>query len=176
MINLKNNNESIKEFNVILNDKSQLYNQFNDSQLSDELSHYIYNQFRGVPLKSNIILNIILKFEMNDDEKNKLVDEIRENYGIDIKENLLKLKIEKIKQIIFILMGIFLLIFANLFNTIHITLASQVFTIFGWVIIYEFVYSFVFNNISTHLENKRYQKLIDAKIHFSKYENINKKS
>lgn len=159
-----------KEINVVLNSNSQIYNQYNDSQLSDELSSYIYNQFRGIPLNTDIKLNIILKYDMNDDERNKLVDEIRENYGIDIKENLLKLKIERYKQLSFILLGIVLLILSNFFTNIHISLAGQVFSIFGWVMIWEFVYSLIFMNIKTHLENKRYKKLIEAKIHFNRIE------
>lgn len=113
---------------------------------------------------------------MNDIERNKLVDEIRENYGIDVKENLLKLKFERYKQIIFLIIGILSLISSNFFTNHHITLPGQLISIFGWVIIWEFVYSFIFSTIKINIENKRYKKIISAKIHFHKTEktSINK--
>ena len=57
--------------------ESQLYNQFNDSQLSDELSIYILEQFRGIPFKTDVVLNICLNYKMKKSEKRKLVNEIR---------------------------------------------------------------------------------------------------
>ena len=35
-----------KKINIMITKESNLYNQFNDSQLSDELSIYILEQFR----------------------------------------------------------------------------------------------------------------------------------
>ena len=46
------------EIIVIVNENSQLYNQFNNSQLSDELREYIYSQVKGIPIKSDIFISI----------------------------------------------------------------------------------------------------------------------
>ena len=43
------------EIIIVINENSLLYNQFNNSQLSDELREYIYSQVKGIPLKSEII-------------------------------------------------------------------------------------------------------------------------
>lgn len=156
-----------KQINIILTKDSKIYNQFNNSQLSDELHNYIYNQFRGESLKNDVELIVQHNFEMTDEEKNKLVDEIREDYGIDIRENILKLKLECFKQIIFMIIGVLLLLLSSYLIKVHADLAGQIFTIFAWVIIYEFVYSFVFFNVKTRIENKRFKKIIAAKISFN---------
>ena len=69
------------EIIIVINENSQLYNQFNNSQLSDELREYIYSQIKGIPLKSDIFMSIYHNYDMSDYEKKKLVKEIRESFG-----------------------------------------------------------------------------------------------
>ena len=157
----------IKKINIKITKDSQLYNQFNDSQLSDELSNYILEQFRGLPLKTNIILNICSNYKMTTEEKNKLVDEIRENYGLDVKENLLRLKFEGYKQVFMLYIGLIFLLISHLLIAEYFYLISQFLSIFGWIMVYECINSLVFFNIKTRFQNKRYNKLIKSKIIFT---------
>jgi len=159
-----------KEINIMITKESQLYNQFNNSQLSSELSNYILEQFRGLPLKTNIILNICSNFKMTDSEKEKLVDEIRENYGLDVKENLLKLKFESLKRIFMLFFGFVFLSLAHLLVAEYYYLINQFLSIFGWIMVYECINSLVFFNIKTKYQNKRYIKLIKSKIIFTEVE------
>jgi len=160
---------NMKEIKVTINEKTQLYNQFNNSQLSDELSQYLYNQCRGLSVKTDFKIIINHNFFMNDEEKKKLVDEIRENYGIDIKENLISLKMERIKEFFYMLIGVVLLFISILFANKSSSLVSEIFLIFGWYLLWEIGHSITFfSNII--IKNKRYKKLINAKIIFCEYD------
>ena len=156
-----------KQINITIEKESQIYNQFNNSQLSPELSNYILDQVRGTPYKTDIVLNVYSNFKMTENQKEKLVKEIRENYGLDIRENLLKLKFESFKQIILLFVGLFFLLISHLIVSNYYYLISQSLFIFGWVLICEWINSLVFVNIKIRYENKKYIKLTKAKIIFN---------
>lgn len=156
-----------KEIKIIINKESKIYNEFDNSQLSNELSNYILEQSRGVSLKDNITLNVCLNFKMNEEEKEKLVDEIRENYGLDVKENLLKLKHNILIQMGMLLFGLILTLISHLIVNDLYYIFNQFFYIFGWLMIYESINSLIFFNIKTIYQNKKYKSLIKAKIIFT---------
>ena len=83
-----------EEILIVINENSKLYNQFNNSKLSDEMREYICNQLKGISLKSNIDISIYHNFDMSDYEK-KLVNEIRECFGLDIRGNIITKKTER---------------------------------------------------------------------------------
>ena len=159
-----------KKINIMITKESQLYNQFNDSQLSDELSTYILEQFRGIPFKTDVVLNICPNYKMTKLEKKKLVNEIRENYGLDIRENLLILKFEHLKQIFILFIGLVLIAIAHLLIAEFFYMLQQFLSIFGWVLVYESFSSFSFINTKIKYQNKRYVKLIKSKIIFTEQE------
>lgn len=156
-----------KEVKIMINKESKIYNEFNNSQLSNKLSNYILEQSRGVSLSDNIILNIYSNFQMTEEEKEKLVDEIRENYGLDIKENLLKLKHNILIQMGMLTIGLILTLISHYINNDLYYILNQFFYIFGWLMIYESISSLVFFNIKTIYQNKKYKVIIKAKIIFT---------
>ena len=166
------NKKTIK-IEIELNEKSKIYNEFNNNQLSDELSNYIFNQCKGISNISDIELNINHNFKMTDDEQIKLVDAIRANYGIDVKENLIRIKQEHFKELLFLMLGILLLIFSNLFNYINASLVDEVISIFGCVTIWEVAYNIIFVETKIRLQNKRFKKLTEIKINFNEIKNTN---
>ena len=165
-----------KKINIMITKQSPLYNQFNDSQLSDELSNYILEQFRGIPLKADVVLNICTNFKMTKAEKRKLVNEIRENYGLDIRENLLMLKFQRLKELFILFIGLVLIALSNLLVADYYYNLQQFLSIFGWVLVYECFSCFSFVNTKLRYQNKRYVKLIKSKIIFTEPEESNIKS
>ena len=157
----------IKEIKIMITKESPLYNQFNNSQLSDELSTYILEQFRGIPFKTEVVLNICPNFKMTKSEKKKLVNEIRENYGLDIRENLLLLKFERLKQLIILFIGLVLIGLSHLLVADYYYMLEQFLSIFGWVLVYECFSSFSFTNTKLKYQKNRYVKLIKSKIIFT---------
>jgi len=156
----------INTINIMINKNSNLYNEFNNNQLSNELSQYIYNQFKGLPLNSNVSLLVQHNYKMSDLEKKKLVDEIRKHFGLSIKENHVISTIEYFKRFVLLFFGILFLLIPHFLKTEYFYLLNELLSIFAWVAMWEFVDSLVFLNIKTKLESKRYLKIIKAKINF----------
>ena len=156
-----------KQINITITKESKLYNQFNDSQLSSELSIYILEQFRGIPLKTEVILNICPNYKMTKSEKRKLVNEIRENYGLDIRENLLRLRFQRFKELLILFIGLLLVAIAHTLVADYFYNLQQVLYIFSWVLICECFSCFSFLNTKLKYQNKRYVKLIKSKIIFT---------
>lgn len=152
------------KIDVTIKKDTQIFNPYNETQLSDELSNYIYSQCKGTKVKKNIKININTEKDMKEEEKKELITAIRSNYGIDIKENLLNLKYNIAFEIILILTGAILLILSNLLNNLDTLIIGEIISIFGCVMIWEAAYNFIFQDIRKVLENKRLKKLTEAKI------------
>ena len=108
---------------------------------------------------------------MTEEDQIKLVDAIRANYGIDVKENLIKIKQEHFKELLFLIFGILLLIFSNLFGYINAYLIDEVISIFGCVSVWEVAYNLIFTETKIRMENKRLKKLTEIKINFNEIKN-----
>lgn len=96
-------NKEIKYIGITLDNMDDASSIYNDDILNEELSDYILKQAMGIFPKQKVIIKIKPLFEINQSEKEKLVDMIRKNYGIDIRESLIRKKYELIKKIILML-------------------------------------------------------------------------
>lgn len=151
---------------ITLEKNTQIFNPFNKEQLSNELSNYIYNCCKGTTIKKNIKINIIHNYEINEKEKQEIIDAIRSNFGIDIQENILQIQYEITIELLLIIIGTFLLIASKGFHILNTLIIDEVISIFGWVMIWEAAYHFLFVDIKKMIENKRLKKLTEAKINF----------
>lgn len=152
--------------NITLNKNTEIFNPYNKEQLSDELSNYIYGCCKGYSNNRNIKINIIHNHEIDEEGKIKIIDAIRSNFGIDIKENILNIRYELGLELLLILVGTILLITSKLFHLLNTIVIDDIISIFGWVLIWEAAYHFVFVDIKKMIENKRLKKLTEAKIYF----------
>ena len=152
--------------NITINKETQIFNPYNNEQLSDELSNYIYSSCKGTPTKKNIKINIIHNYEIKEEEKQEIIDAIRSNFGIDIKENILHFKYDLGLEFLLIIIGTILLVFSKLLTIVDTYILQELISIFGCVMIWEAAYSFIFQDIKTTIENKRLKKLTEAKIYF----------
>ena len=75
-----------KIISINIKKKEDYVSKFNDNILSKELSDYIMEECKGYPLTSNICIEITSDYNMNEFEKNKIVDMIRSNFGTEISE------------------------------------------------------------------------------------------
>lgn len=151
---------------ITINDLEDITNRFNSKKLSDELSNYIYNECKGNSLKENIKINIHTTKDFTNEEKGKIVDMIRSNYGIDIKENMLYIKYTNIKGIILFIVGIFLICIYNFLNNFELSWIPETLLIISWVVVWEAVYNFIFLETQKRIEIKRLKKLTNCKIDF----------
>ena len=159
------NNKEIN-INITVDNLDDITNKFNNTTLSDELSDYIYNECKGNSLRENIKINIHTSKQFTDEEKEKIVDMIRSNYGIDIKENMLYIKYTNIKGLILFIVGIFLICIYNFLNNFELAWIPETILIISWVVIWEAVYNFIFLEVQKRIEIKRLKKLTNCKIDF----------
>jgi len=160
---MKNNRINI---DVTLSDYSDVYNKFNSNSLSSDLSNYIYDECIGKPIKSNININIKSEVELSKEQKSKICDMIRSNYGINIKESSLYLKYFNIKSLVLFLVGIILIVIYSVLTNYNLIWLSEIILIVGWLMIGEAVYNYIFLEVQKRIEIKRYKKLATCKINF----------
>lgn len=159
-------NKEIKYIDITLDNMDDASSIYNDDILNEELSDYILKQAMGIFPKQKVIIKIKPLFEINQLEKEKLVDMIRKNYGIDIKESLIRRKYELIKKIILMLVGTVFILASELLESNGIMLMPEIFLIISWVAIYEAIYSSIFVDTKEMIKTKRLKKLTNCKIEF----------
>ena len=152
--------------NITLDKETQIYNPYNKEQLSDNLSNYIYSCCKGTPTKKNIKINIIHNHGISEKEKQEIIDAIRSNFGIDIQENILQIQYGITIELLLIIIGTILLVTSKGFHILNTIVIDEIISIFGWVMIWEAAYHFLFVDIKKMIENKRLKKLTEAKINF----------
>lgn len=159
-------NKEIKYIDITLDNMNDASSIYNDDILNEELSDYILKQAMGIFPKQKVIIKIKPLFVINQSEKEKLVDMIRKNYGIDIRESLIRRKYELIKKIILMLVGTVFILASELLESNGIMLMPEIFLIISWVAIYEAIYSFIFVDTKEMIKTKRLKKLTNCKIEF----------
>ena len=152
--------------NVTLDKNTVVFNPYNSEQLSDDLSNYIYSQCKGYSSSRNIMINILHSHNLSEDEKHAIIDAIRSNFGVDITENILNMKFSMFLEVFLVCFGTILLVASKVFDKLNTFVLDDVISIFGWVMIWEAAYHFLFVDIKDMFENKRFKKLTEAKISF----------
>lgn len=150
---------------ITLKHREDYINKFNKKRISKELNDYIIEECRGIDLKNNIELHINTNFEMNEEEKNNLVDMIRENYGLDIRDIEELLKKLYIVNVIMIFLGILLLVIW--FVILSIPILSEFVLIVGWLLIWEGLNNIMYQSVKNMIKIKRRKKLTSCKIIFN---------
>ena len=159
-------NKTVNIIDIIINDKEDIYNNFNSSKLSSELGNYIYNQSLGYSFKEDIKINIKIDEEVTKKEKNDIVDMIREYFGLSIRETLIYYKYNNFKKVVLFILGIILIYISHFIGTINDFLISEVFLIIGWVAIWEVFENILFVETKKKFKLKRLKKLVKCKISF----------
>ena len=96
---------------IFLSSKEAYQNEYNKKRLSSSLSDYILEESKFISPKKKINLIIKTKFELENEEKEELVDMIRNNYGTDVSELIMvSKKLKKLDLIIFKMVVIALLV------------------------------------------------------------------
>lgn len=100
---------------------------------------------------------------MTEEEKEKFIDMLRENFGTDVSE-IMNINKKNISNLITLLIGIFLMIIYCIdYKPIFI---KELILIIGWVFLLEATYNFFFKAIETRLKIIRRKQIISGKIEF----------
>lgn len=152
-----------KIIKIHLNDSNDYKNQYNEEILSYHLSNYILEELKGIDTKQKIEFNISTAFEINELEKNTLVDMIRNNFGADISEIM---NVAKKQRMIHYLILIISIVLITISSVLEMKLLSQFILILGWVLLGESICNFIYKGMEINHKISRRKQIVNAKIIF----------
>lgn len=155
---------------VFLKDKEQYKNEFNENELNPEFGNYIFNKVLVYNLnkKQKFKINVQTDFEIDETEKNNIVDMIRSYYGNLVKIELINIRITYIKSVVLFVIGTVLIMLSYLFENITRFLLPEIFVIIGWLAIGEMAYSILFSNNKHRLKIKLLKQLTNCHIEINR--------
>ena len=149
---------------VNLNKREDYINKFSSDRISRELNKYLLDEIKTIGLKEKIKIEITSKFEMTDEEKQKLIEMIKYNYKDDITDiSIISKRILVLDAIIFVL-GVFCLGLYSLSESVKVM--SEIILIIGWLLIWEATYNTIFSKMQDRHKVIRRNQLIKSQIIF----------
>ena len=148
---------------IMVDDIDDIFNKFDNFDISDELATYIENRCSRVK-KQEMQIDIITKEKLDSKDKEKVVIAIRSHFGLETKYSIEDIKMRKIINAILFLIGIFILIFKNLLPLINTI--TDIADILAWVIMWESVYNLVFRDTQSDIKIDRAKKISNCQIKF----------
>ena len=132
--------------------------------LSPAITNFIDKRIDYISYKYEVVLKFYCD-QMSEDEKAKISDMLKAYYGLESNERNLDLIINNYKSITLFFIGIFFLGMASLFANAGF-LIKEIFSIAGWVAIWETFTSVLFDTIKIKLDRYDATKLSNAQIEF----------
>lgn len=127
---------------INLNSKNDYVSKYNDSILSKELNEYILEECKEYELKSEIVIEITSKYELDTNEKQKIIDMISSGFGVEISEMIVYRKMNIYVDLIIFIVGIIVIALYTLISNIPIL--SEFLLVVSWVLIWEGVHNLIF--------------------------------
>lgn len=151
---------------LLLEKKDELYNPYNETLLSEELSEYLVDQCKSKGYKKDIVINVFHEHNMDEDEKDKLVNCIHNSFKIDLEKNKHKMKLIDKREITFLFLGVIFFILSQIFKLTSLNFLTDTMTILFWVFITEIAYNIFINQVMNRNNNNRLEKLSTCEINF----------
>lgn len=151
------------KINVRLEEKKHFYSKFSKERISEDLAKFIYDECNGENYKNHVVINIYCKEKLSDNEKHKMMDNIRRTYGLLVQDEIYYSDINQNKKAILLLLGIALII---LYYSSVINILREIILILGWLSIWESVYSLIFDTRKDFVRIIRLKELAKARIYF----------
>jgi hypothetical protein len=151
---------------MIIKDNEKFYEKLDANRitLSREITSFIDKRIYYIPYKYSIVMKFYCQ-PMNDEEKKRIVNMLRSNYGLEANEKNHELKINNYKSLTLFFMGIFFLALSSVTAEYGFLLA-EVFSIAGWVSIWESISSVLFNTIRIKLDKYDTTNLYNSEVIF----------
>jgi hypothetical protein len=160
------------EINVIevdVKSKDIAFNIFNENQISDDMGNYIFNNSKKSGINSKLIINIDNKVEFNKEEQERIVDAIREYFGLLIREKMHFTRFNNMKKLILIFIGVLLMLLYDSTRNSLGFLIPEVMSVAGCVAIWEVVHIILFEDTKNRFEIKKLRQLTNCEINFINY-------
>lgn len=155
--------DKIEIVNVKVDDINDLFNKFDDEDISDELACYIENRCSRT-IKNEMMIKVFTKEELSDEMKDKIVTAIRSHYGIENK--FLAIEIQKLQKVnlIYFIAGVLTIFGANILPIGKFI--PDIIDVLGGFIIYESAFNLLFTDNELDLKSYRATKIEKSRIEF----------
>ena len=148
-----------EELIIKLNDINDVFNPFDDNDITDELASYIEN--RCSRIKKKMVIKIITNEEVGEKEKAKIINAIRTHYGLETKYSMLDNKRTNQVNLVLFIVGIMIILVENLLNIFDSLI--NVIDILGGFIVWESANNLLFTDSEMDRKIDRSQKISNSK-------------
>lgn len=155
-----NNVEIVK---IIIDDVDEIFHQFDNNDISDELATYIENRCSRLA-KNEMCIKIITNEELSNTMKDRIVTAIRSHYGLEVKYVSIDIKKMKRVNIYYFISGLLTILIANLLSIGPFFV--EVVDILGCFIVWESAFNLLFTDNEMDLKIDRAKKINKARIEF----------
>lgn len=158
-------NMDIEIIEVMVDDIEEIYHQFDNKDISDELATFIENRCSRTS-KTKVHLEIITKSELTNSQKDKVVTAIRSHYGLETKFIQMDIKRLQKVNIYYFIAGLLTIFVANVLPIGKYI--PEIIDVLGGFIIYESAFNLLFTDSELDMKLDRAKKIGKAHIYFSK--------
>ena len=153
----------MEEVNIYIDNLDEIFNTFDNNDISDELALYIENRCSRIK-RTELVIYIHTKDELSSIEKDRIVDAIRKHFGLETKYNLIESNRRKIANMLLIIAGVLIILLKNLTTLFDTVL--DILDIIGCFIIWESAYNLIFTDNEEDIKRDRSKKISNSLIKF----------
>ncbi len=156
----------LKKIKVILEEESELFNKFDNDELSKELGEYIFQEYENVKDSDSVVIEFYTSFKLDESKEEDIIKLIRHYFKKQIEESNSYYKFDNIKKIISFFVGMLIIFISDLCYYRSSHFIGEVLSIVGSVAIwgvFDGIITTIFNN---RINKAKLNKLIKSKIMF----------
>ena len=156
----------LKKIKVILEEKSELFNKFDNDELSKELGEYIFQEYGNVKDSDSVVIEFYTSFKLDEAKEEDIIKLIRQYFKKQIEESNSYNRFDNIKKIISFFIGMLIIFISDLCYYRSSHFVGEILSIIGSVAIwgvFEGIITTIFNN---KINKAKLNKLIKSKIMF----------
>ena len=151
---------------VDVKDIDEVFNPFNDKQISDELGNYIFLNSKKGTIKAELMINVDNKLPFDEEERERMVDAIRAYFGLLVREKLIYRKNSGIKKLILLIIGVIFIIVASLSVSVVGYVGAELISTTGKVALWELAHIILFEDRKDRFDLKKLRELSECEVIF----------
>jgi hypothetical protein len=156
----------LKKIRVILEEEAELFNKFDNDELSKELGEYIFQEYENVKESDSVVIEFYTSFKLDEAKEEDIIKLIRQYFKKQIEESNSYNKFDNIKKIISFFVGMLIIFISDLCYYRSSHFVGEILSIVGSVAIwgvFDGIITTIFNN---KINKAKLNKLIKSKIMF----------
>ena len=156
----------LKKIRVILEEEAELFNKFDNDELSKELGEYIFQEYENVKESDSVVIEFYTSFKLDEAKEEDIIKLIRQYFKKQIEESNSYNKFDNIKKIISFFVGMLIIFISDLCYYRSSHFVGEILSIVGSVAIWEVFDGIITTIFNNKINKAKLNKLIKSKIMF----------